>query len=50
MFHYTYSTIVSYRYLCQGASSLHTHHEELQQQFEELQNALDLVGFESEVS
>ena len=37
------------RYLCEGASCLRSHLKEKQQQFEEVQNGLDLVGFETEV-
>ncbi len=36
-------------YLCEGAACLRSHARQKQQQFEEMQNALDLVGFESEV-
>lgn len=36
-------------YLCEGAASLRSRLKEKQQQFEEVQNGLDLVGFESEV-
>ena len=38
-----------YRYLRDGAAFLCMHHSEMQLQFEELQNTLDLVGFETEV-
>ena len=41
--------LMYYRYLRDGAAFLHMHLSEMQLQFEELQNTLDLVGFETEV-
>lgn len=38
----------AFQYLCEGASCLRSHLKEKQQQFEEVQNGLDLVGFETE--
>ena len=36
-------------YLSEGAGCLQTHAQEKKKQFEDIQNALDLVGFEAEV-
>ena len=36
-------------YLSEGAGCLQTHAQEKKKQFEDVQNALDLVGFETEV-
>lgn len=38
------------RYVSEAALCLQKQHREMQLQFDELRNALDLVGFESEVS
>ena len=39
-----------YRYLCEGSAILRKKMKAKKEQFEELQNAMDLVGFENDVS
>jgi len=38
-----------YSYLCEGSAILRHNAEAKKEQFKELQNAMDLVGFESDV-
>ena len=39
-----------YSYLCEGAAMLHHKMAEATQKFEEFSSAMDLVGFEADVS
>ena len=43
-------TVCYYSYMCEGSAILRHKMQAKKEQFEELQNAMDLVGFENDVS